>query len=418
MPFRLLTRPSLHMLLAIVFGTLLGVFSPGLAVEMKPLSDGFILVIGWLMPLMMFLLVVSGVSGLQAGQRGLPSRLVAYFVLMTLLSLLMGCVIAVLMQPGAGHAPGMTGLASAWTVPPLTGLLSSADFSWRASASTLLLALKQNPILPVMIAAVLTGTLMAKSRSLRSVEALRGTAETIVKGLFSGMRLILRFAPIAAFGAIAFAIGRFGLASALPLIKFVAVMYLACGAFIVLVFMPIARASGLSLWSLLRYLKDELLLVTFTGSSVAALPGLIEKMQALGCDRQLTRLVLTTGYTFNLSGSDIYLIVAVLFLAQLSGVHLTGTELLTLVLISLVTSLGSTSMAGSAFITLIATLHLLQVVPLEGAGLLLGVERLMKCRVLTNVLGNCVACLAIARWQQGPAFQPDPAADSLNAGHR
>lgn len=418
MPFRLLTRPSLHMLLAIVFGTLLGVFSPGLAVEMKPLSDGFILVIGWLMPLMMFLLVVSGVSGLQAGQRGLPGRLVAYFVLMTLLSLLLGCVMAVLMQPGAGHAPGMTGLASAWTVPPLTGLLSSADFSWRASASTLLLALKQNPILPVMIAAVLTGTLMAKSRSLRSVEALRGTAETIVKGLFSGMRLILRFAPIAAFGAIAFAIGRFGLASALPLIKFVAVMYLACGAFIVLVFMPIARASGLSLWSLLRYLKDELLLVTFTGSSVAALPGLIEKMQALGCDRQLTRLVLTTGYTFNLSGSDIYLIVAVLFLAQLSGVHLTGTELLTLLLISLVTSLGSTSMAGSAFITLIATLHLLQVVPLEGAGLLLGVERLMKCRVLTNVLGNCVACLAIARWQQGPAFQPDPAADSLNAGHR
>jgi aerobic C4-dicarboxylate transport protein len=406
------------MLLAIVFGTLLGVFSPGLAVEMKPLSDGFILVIGWLMPLMMFLLVVSGVSGLQAGQRGLPGRLVAYFVLMTLLSLLLGCVIAVLMQPGAGHAPGMTVLASAWTVPPLTGLPSAADFSWRASASTLVLALKQNPILPVMIAAVLTGALMAKTRSLRSVEALRGTAETIVKGLFSGMRLILRFAPIAAFGAIAFAIGRFGLASALPLIKFVAVMYLACGAFIVLVFMPIARASGLSLWSLLRYLKDELLLVTFTGSSVAALPGLIEKMQALGCDRQLTRLVLTTGYTFNLSGSDIYLIVAVLFLAQLSGVHLTGTELLTLVLISLVTSLGSTSMAGSAFITLIATLHLLQVVPLEGAGLLLGVERLMKCRVLTNVLGNCVACLAIARWQQGPAFQPDPAADSLNAGHR
>lgn len=418
MPFRLLTRPSLHMLLAIVFGTLLGVFSPGLAVEMKPLSDGFILVIGWLMPLMMFLLVVSGVSGLQAGQRGLPGRLVAYFVLMTLLSLLLGCVMAVLMQPGAGHAPGMTGLASAWTVPPLTGLPSSADFSWRASASTLFLALKQNPILPVMIAAVLTGALMAKTRSLRSVEALRGTAETIVKGLFSGMRLILRFAPIAAFGAIAFAIGRFGLASALPLIKFVAVMYLACGAFIVLVFMPIARASGLSLWSLLRYLKDELLLVTFTGSSVAALPGLIEKMQALGCDRQLTRLVLTTGYTFNLSGSDIYLIVAVLFLAQLSGVHLTGTELLTLLLISLVTSLGSTSMAGSAFITLIGTLHLLQVVPLEGAGLLLGVERLMKCRVLTNVLGNCVACLAIARWQQGPAFQPDPAADSLNAGHR
>lgn len=408
MPFRLLTRPSLHMLLAIVFGTLLGVFSPGLAVEMKPLSDGFILVIGWLMPLMMFLLVVSGVSGLQAAQRGLASRLAAYFVIMTLLSLLLGCLIAVLMQPGTGSALGMATLGLTSTAPPLPGLPSSANFSWQAFASALVLALKQNPILPVMIAAVLTGALMAKTRSLRSVQVLRGTAETIVQGLFSGMRLILRVAPLAAFGAIAFAIGRFGPASAVPLLKFVAVMYLACGAFVVLVFMPITHASGLSLWSLLRYLKDELLLVTFTGSSVAALPGLIEKMQALGCDGQLTRLVLTTGYTFNLSGSDIYLIVAVLFLAQLSGVHLTGTELLTLLLISLVTSLGSTSVAGSAFITLIATLHLLQVVPLEGAGLLLGVERLMKCRVLTNVLGNCVACLAIARWQQGPAFDPDP----------
>jgi aerobic C4-dicarboxylate transport protein len=152
------------------------------------------------------------------------------------------------------------------------------------------------------------------------------------------------------------------------------------------------------------HLKDELLLVTFTGSSVAALPGLINKMQTLGCDRQLTRLVLTTGYTFNLSGSNIYLITAVLFLAQMSGIELATSELLTLLLISLVTSLGSTSMAGSAFFTLIATLNLFHLVPLEGVGLLLGVERLMKCRVLTNVLGNCVACLAIARWQNAVAF--------------
>ena len=260
-------------------------------------------------------------------------------------------------------------------------------------------AFTQNPILQVMLAGLLTGAVMSRARGHHHADALRLTLEKIVELLFKGLRLILRFAPLAAFGAIAFTIGKFGPASALPLLKFVAVMYLACGAFVLLVLMPMAQISGTSLWSLVMHIKDELLLVTFTGSSVAALPGLVEKMQTLGCDRQLTRLVLTTGYTFNLSGSNIYLITAVLFLAQMSGIELTGTDLLTLVLISLVTSLGSTSMAGSAFFTLIATLNLLHVVPLEGVGLLLGVERLMKCRVLTNVLGNCVACLAIARWQ-------------------
>jgi aerobic C4-dicarboxylate transport protein len=176
-------------------------------------------------------------------------------------------------------------------------------------------------------------------------------------------------------------------------------MYLACGLFMLLVLATVARLAGARLWRMVVYIKDELLLVTFTGSSVAALPGLIDKMQKLGCDQQLVRLILTTGYTFNLSGSNIYLTTAVLFLAQMAGIDLSAAELLTLLLISLLTSLGSTSMAGSAFLTLIATLNLLHLVPLESVGLLLGVERLMKCRSLTNVLGNCVACLAIARWQ-------------------
>ncbi len=400
MPLRLLSSTTLQLLLAIVCGALLGVFDPTLAVEMKPLSDGFIRVIGWLMPFMMFLLVATGVAGLQVRQRGLAGKVLVYFQAMTLLSLSLACLIATLTQPGTGSALSTSGFAAHLA----NAQLLPAELSGATLGSMLTRALTQNPILQLMLAGLLTGALMARTRSHHHADALRIALEKIVELMFKCLRLILSFAPLAAFGAIAFTIGRFGPASALPLLKFVAVMYLACAAFVLLVLMPIARASGASLWSLVMHLKDELLLVTFTGSSVAALPGLIEKMQALGCDRQLTRLVLTTGYTFNLSGSNIYLITAVLFLAQMSGIELTGTDLLTLLLISLVTSLGSTSMAGSAFFTLIATLNLLHVVPLEGVGLLLGVERLMKCRLLTNVLGNCVACLAIARWQHGLAF--------------
>lgn len=396
MPMRLLRNTTVHLLLAILCGALLGVLDPVTAMSMKPLSDGFIRLIGWLMPLMMFLLIASGVAGLQARQRGLASKVILYFEAMVLLSLCVGCLIAQLTHPGsAASSAGIQSPADlAILLPPQWQL------SWATAGPLLLRALTQNPILLVMLAGLLTGAAMVYTREHPYAQAVRNVLEKLVTLLFKGLRLILHLAPLAAFGAIAFTIGKFGAASALPLLKFVAVMYLACAVFLLLVLVPIARLSGTSLGSLILHIKDELLLLAFTGSSVAALPGLIEKMQTLGCDRQTTRLVLTTGYSFNLSGSNIYLITAVMFLAQLYGVEMSVTEILTLLLISAVTSLGSTSMAGSAFFTLIATLHLLRIVPVEGVGLLLGVERLMKCRVLTNVLGNCVACLAIARWQQ------------------
>ena len=400
MPLRLLRNPTLQLVMAIACGMLLGAFDPRIAVEMKPLSDGFIRVIGWLMPFMMFLLIASGVAGLQVRQRGLGFRVLTYFQTMALLSLSLGCLIAEALHPGSGVASHTSNL------PPIDPDTTRAGFSWSAAGDVITRALIQNPILQIMFAGLLTGALLARARGHRHADALRTLLEKAVDLLFKALKVILRFAPLAAFGAIAFTIGRFGPASALPLLKFVAVMYLASAAFVTLVLAPVAQMSGVPLWRLIVHLKDQLLLVTFTGSSVAALPGLIEKMQALGCDRQLTRLVMTTGYTFNLSGSNIYLITAALFLAQMAGIELTGSELLTLLLISLVTSLGSTSMAGSAFFTLIATLNLFHLVPLEGVGLLLGVERLMKCRVLTNVLGNCVACLAIARWQSALALDP------------
>ena len=396
MPFRLLNSSTLQIVLAIACGVLLGVFDPRLAIDMKPLSDGFIRVIGWFMPWMMFLLVSSGVAGLQVKRRGLVGKAFVYFQVMGLLSLSLGSVVALAFHPGARDMLGHSEIAAAH--PGMTDLID-AGFSWASVGAVVTHAFTQSLVMQVMLAGLLFGIVVGRAGGTRRGDALRAFLEKAVALLFKVLRVILRFAPLAAFGAMAFSIGRFGPASALPLLKFVAVMYLACGLFMVLVLAVVARVAGARLWRLVVYVKDELLLVTFTGSSVAALPGLIEKMQKLGCDQQLVRLILTTGYTFNLSGSNIYLTTAVLFLAQMSGIELSAAQLFTLLLISLLTSLGSTSMAGSAFLTLIATLNLLHLVPLESVGLLLGVERLMKCRSLTNVLGNCVACLAIARWQ-------------------
>lgn len=265
-------------------------------------------------------------------------------------------------------------------------------------SSSLYKVFTQSLVLQVMLVAVLCGLLLGRGGQVAN--RCLGWLEAAVAGLFWLLRFILKFAPLAAFGAMAFVVGKYGLSSVLPLLKFIVVIYLVCAVFVILVFATITRLLGVKLSRLIAYLKEELLLVTFTGSSVAALPGCVSKLEALGCDRQLVRLVLTTGYTFNLAGTNLYLTTAIMFLAHLAGVEIAVPELLAVLVICLFTSLGSTSVAGSALFTLIATLNILQLVPLEGVGLLLGVERLMKCRSLTNVLGNCVACLAICGWQK------------------
>jgi aerobic C4-dicarboxylate transport protein len=198
----------------------------------------------------------------------------------------------------------------------------------------------------------------------------------------------------------AFTIGRYGMGSMLPLLRFVGAIYLASLFFVIAVMALIARGLGVNLFRLIAYVRDELLLVIFTASSVAALPGLINKMERLGCSRSVVRLVLPAGYSFNLSGTNLYLAMATLFLAQASGVHLGPWQLATLLAIAMLTSKGATSVTGSGFIALAATLTALQLVPVGGIVLLLGVERLMKCRSLTNVIGNCLACVVIAVWEK------------------
>lgn len=377
------------LLLALVLGALLGVWWPDLAVEMKPLSDLFISAIGLCAPVVMFVLVCSSVAALSdyRATARLGLKAVGYWQLMSLLSLLTGLFVALLLHPGGG----LHHMGSDWATIETT---SGPFFS--QLPGLLLDSLEQSFILKVLLVAVICGLLL--SRSGAPGQRLTQRLDQAVKLVFRAMQVIVSFAPLAAFGAIAFIIGKYGLEAALPLAKFVIAAYVACLAYLLLVPAIALRLAGCRLWRLIGYVKEELLLVAATGSSVAALPRLIDKLEAAGCDSQAVRLTLTAGYSFNLNGSNLYLAVAIVFLAQLAHVELDTLQLGTILLVCLLTSLGSTSVAGSAFVTLTATLSVLNILPLESIGILIGVERLMKCRSVTNVLGNCVACVVIAHW--------------------
>lgn len=378
------------LLLALILGALLGVWWPELAMKMKPLTDLFIFAVGLCAPAVMFVLVCSSVATLSdyRATARLSLKAISYWQLMSLLSLVTGLLVALALRPGHG----LQQMSSDWST-----VQSVSDGPLISRIPGLLLdSLEQSLVLKVLLAAIICGLLFGRSETLGN--RLTRHLNHAVKYVFRAMQVIVSFAPLAAFGAIAFIIGKYGLEAAVPLAKFVVAAYAACLIYVLLVPAIALRLAGCQLWRLIGYIKEELLLVAATGSSVAALPRLIDKMEAAGCDSQAVRLTLTAGYSFNLNGSNLYLAVAIVFLAQLAHVELDALQLGTILLVSMLTSLGSTSVAGSAFITLTATLSVLNILPLESIGILVGVERLMKCRSVTNVLGNCVACVVIAHW--------------------
>ncbi|WP_369683245.1 cation:dicarboxylate symporter family transporter [Pseudomonas agarici] len=397
-------RGVVQILIAVACGIVLGRWHPALAVEMKPLSDGFVRLIGMPISLLVFALVVSGIAGMRSQTQAakIGGKALLYFALMTLLSLLVGVVAALLLHPGNDLEPG-------FALEELSSLTSSSEYffaqwqQWQFSEamletipSSFFGAFVEGDIQQVLLLALLFGVALAWSGERGA--PIRQMIELLLELLFSLMNLVLKLAPLAAFGAIAFTIGKYGIGSMVPLLKFVATLYLASAAFILLVLALVSQLAGVSLWRLLLYVKDELVLVLFTTSSIAALPGLIARMERLGCSPAVVRLVLPAGYSFNLNGTNLYLAVAVIFLAQVQEIPLSLGQLVMLVLVASLTSKGATGVTGSAFVALAATLSALPFMPTEGMVLLLGVERLMKCRSLTNAIGNCVACVAIARW--------------------
>lgn len=385
------------MALAFAAGMLLGHFFPSAGTQMKPFSDGFLRLVGMLIGLLIFCLVVSGIAGmrnrLQATQVGVKA--IVYYETMTVISLATGILGATLLAPGKGFAAIFSDAASAAAAPAAD---SKTGFLLDIIPPTFTSAFTGNNSLQILLLALLTG--IALGRVGERGNGLLELIEAVQQVLQGMLGMVLKLAPLAAFGAMAFMIGRYGISSMLPLLHFVAAIYLVSILFVCVVLGLVARVAGCNIFRLVAYVKEELLLVFFTSSSIAALPGLVGKLEKMGCAKPVVRLMLPTGYSFNLNGSNIYIGMAAVFLAQISHVELGFWPLLSLLGIAMLTSKSATSIAGSAFVALTATLASLNFIPLTGMVLLLGIERLMKCRSLTNVIGNCVGCIAVCAWEK------------------
>ena len=393
-----------QVLAAVVLGVILGSLDPATGATMKPLGDGFIKLVKMIIAPVIFLTVVTGIAGMRdlGGVGRIVGKAFAYFLTVSTLALVVGLIIANTVQPGAGmhinpadldtrEVGQYTAKAHATT---LTGFLMNII------PTTLVSALVEGEILQVLFVAVLFG--IALTMSGERGRPLLEILEAATAAVFKLVDILMRAAPVGAFGAIAYTIGKFGIASMAHLVALVATFYLTSIVFVAVVLGIIAQVAGFSLWRLLVYLKAELLLVLGTSSSEAALPALIEKLERAGCEPRVVGLVVPTGYSFNLDGTNIYMTLAALFIAQACDVHLSLGEQLLLLGVAMLSSKGAAGVTGAGFITLAATLSVVPSVPVAGMALILGVDRFMsECRSLTNFIGNAVATIVVARWENG-----------------
>jgi aerobic C4-dicarboxylate transport protein len=387
---------------AILLGVAVGALAPREAVLLKPLGDGFVKLVRMVIAPVIFLTVTGGIARL--GDLGPLARIAgkafAYFLALSTLALVLGLAVANLVQPGAGmHIdPATLDAAKVATYAAQAHDRTVTGFLLGIIPDTLPGAITGGDILQVLLVAVLSGIALALTGApARPVVELIEAAETV---LFRLVAILMRAAPVGAFGAMAFTVGQYGLAALLALAGLVACFYGTSLLFVLGVLGVVARACGFSIVRLLRYLAPELLLVLGTSSSEAALPALIGKMERAGCDRTVVGLVVPTGYSFNLDGTNIYMTLAALFIAQAVGVPLTIGQQLLLLAVAMLSSKGAAGVTGAGFITLAATLSIVPAVPLAGMALILGVDRFMsECRSLTNFVGNAVATVVVARWE-------------------
>ncbi|HWP01467.1 MAG TPA: C4-dicarboxylate transporter DctA [Methylococcus sp.] len=392
----------MQVVLAVVFGAALGWRWPELGAALKPLGDGFIKLVKMLIAPIVFVTVTVGIAKAgdlrKVGRVGLKALI--YFEVVSTLALVIGLAVVNGLRPGVGiHADPATldaGAVRRYSEP--AGGLSGVDWLLGIIPDSAVGAFARGDILQVLLVSVLFGVALGLQgeRGALVVEFL----ERISEALFATIALIMRLAPLGAFGAMAFTLGKYGPGTLWSLGKLMAGVYLTCVLFVVLVLGAVARWSGFRLWRLLVFLREELWLVLGTSSSEAALPRLMEKLQRLGCARPVVGLVVPTGYSFNLDGTAIYLSMAAVFVAQATDTPLTLEHQLTLLAVLLLTSKGAAAVSGGGFVTLAATLSSLDVVPVAGLALLLGVDRfLSEARAITNLIGNAVATLAVARWE-------------------
>ncbi|ESS41562.1 Aerobic C4-dicarboxylate transporter for fumarate, L-malate, D-malate, succunate [Burkholderia cenocepacia KC-01] len=392
----------MQVLLAMIVGIGIGHVWPAAGAMLKPLSDAFVALVKMTIAPIVFCTIVSGITSLSNGQAigRTIVRSLALFYLLTAAALAFGLVVAYVLRPGAGMHIDVHHLDASILAPYAKHAepRSLVTFALGMIPDTMLGAFATGEVLPVLLLSLLFGfSLNAHPRAARPVLAL---IDGIAQVVFRVLAMIMRLAPLGAFGAMAFTVGRFGIGSVGSLAKLMASFYVACALFVALVLAPLARLHGFALWRLLRYLREELLIVLATSSTEPVLPRLIVKLEALGCDKGVVGLVLPAGYSFNLDGTAIYLTLAALFIAQACDVPLSAPQVATMLAIMLVTSKGAAGVSGSGLVALVATLAVMPDLPVAGVALLVGIDRFMsEARALTSVISNACAVIFVSSWE-------------------
>jgi aerobic C4-dicarboxylate transport protein len=386
----------------IFLGIVLGVVAPDTAGKMEPLGIGFIKLIRMMIGPIIFFTVVVGIASIgdlrKLGRVGIKA--LVYFEVVTSAALLIGLLVVTIIQPGAGMNVDASKLdARAIQSYAAQGKhLSAVDFIMNIIPKTFMGAFADGEILQVLLLAILVGLALA---ALKQNESLVKGCDKIAHLMFAVIGLIMQAAPIGAFGAMAFTVGHYGLKTLVPLAKLMACVYITSILFVFIVLGAIAFIHGFSVWKFIKYIKEELLIVLGTSSSESVLPRIMVKMEALGCAKSVVGLVIPSGYSFNLDGTSIYLTIAAIFVAQATNTHLSGGQEAFLLLILMLSSKGAAAVTGGGFITLAATLEAVGTVPVAGLTLLLGVDRFMsEMRALTNLVGNGVATIVVAKWEK------------------
>ena len=391
-----------QVLIGVALAIIYGYLRPASAVKMKPLGDGFIRLITMVITVIIFCTVVTGIAGMEnlkkVGRIG--GKALLYFEIVSTLALLTGMAVGNLTHPGSGFNVNPATL-DAKSIADYAGAAkqqSVTDFLMNIIPTTMVDAFAKGNILQVLLVAILFG--FALSLVGPKCKPVVELFDALTHAVFGVINILMKLAPIGAFGAMAFTVGRYGIASLGPLAKLIAVFYLTSTLFVLVVFGLIGWASGFNIIKFLSYIKEEIVLVLATSSSDPALPTLMEKMEKLGCSKSLVGLVVPTGYTFNTDGSSLYMTMAALFVAQATNIHLTVGQQLTIFAVAVLTSKGASGVTGAAFIALVATLMVIPTIPVAGMALLIGIDRFMSMfRAVVNMIGNGVATLVVARWE-------------------
>lgn len=391
-----------QVIFAIVAGVSLGHFYPDFGKQMQPLGDGFIKLVKMIIAPVIFLTVTTGIAGMSDLKKvgRVAGKAFTYFIFFSTLALILGLVVSYIVKPGAGLNIDPSTLDASKISKYIDAAEDNSmiNFVFNIIPDTLFSPMTGDVILQVLLVAILFGLALATTAD--KSQPVISFLETLTIPVFKIVSMLMKLAPIGAFGAMAFTIGAYGLDSLIYLGKLVGTFYLTSFAFVAIILGFVAYMNGFNIFKLLKYLKEELLLVLGTSSSEPAMPGLMDKLTKAGCDKGVVGLVVPTGYSFNLDGTNIYMTLAALFIAQACNIDLSFDQLAVLLLVAILSSKGAAGVTGAGFITLAATLAVVPDIPIAGMTLILGIDKFMsECRALTNVIGNAVACVVISNWE-------------------